>query len=172
VVDGRVASFGYRYLLPVRFAYEARTDEGHERLRYSFVSLDRGSSPPQLLAGEYGRGQQSRRLVHYPLDPDTGLVASGDDGACRPMALDDAGLAGAQGVVHVDGRYYLTASHGPWVPGSVYVGSPGAWRRHRWPVPMGPEDLSYWGSRDELWSLSEHPRRRWVYSVRRSRLGT
>ena len=64
----------------------------------------------------------------------------------------------------------MTTSHGPWKPGSVYVGEPGAWRRHRWAVPMGPEDLAYWPSRDELWSLSEHPRRRWVFSVRRSRL--
>ena len=160
----------YRYLLPVRFVYEAFTDEGHERLRYSFVSLDRTSSPPQLIAGEYGRGGQSRRLVHCPLDRTTSFVASADDGVSRPLLLHDAGVGQAQGVVQVDGRYYLTTSHGPWMPGSVHVGVPGAWRRHRWPVPMGPEDLAYWPSRDELWSLSEHPRRRWVYSVRRSRL--
>ena len=166
----RTAARGYRYLLPVRFAYEAVTDEGHERLRYSFVSLDRGSSPPQLVAGEYGRGRQSRRLVHYPLDPDSRFLSGGNDGVCRPLRLDDAGLTGAQGVVQVDGRYYLTASHGPWVPGSVYVGVPGAWRRRRWVVPMGPEDVAYWPSRDELWSLSEHPRRRGGVSVRRSRL--
>jgi hypothetical protein len=30
---------------------------------------------------------------------------------------------------------------------------------------MGPEDLSYWPSRDELWSLSEHPHRRWVFAM-------
>ena len=56
------------------------------------------------------------------------------------------------------------------MPGSVYVGRPGAWRRHRWAVPMGPEDLTYWPSTDGLWSLTEHPRRRWVFAMRRSRL--
>ena len=166
----RVAGEEYRYLLPVRFAYEARTDDGHERLRYSFVSLDRASSPPQLLAGEYGRGRQTRRLAHFALDPDSRFVAPGGDGACRPQQLHDEGIGQAQGVVQVDGRYYVTTSHGPWKPGSVHVGVPGAWRSHRWAVPMGPEDLAYWPSRDELWSLSEHPRRRWVFSVRRSRL--
>ena len=166
----RVAGEEYRYLLPVRFAYEARTDDGHERLRYSFVSLDRASSPPQLLAGEYGRGRQTRRLAHFALDPDSRFVAPGDDGACRPLRLHDEGIGQTQGVVQVDGRYYVTTSHGPWKPGSVHVGVPGAWRSHRWAVPMGPEDLAYWPSRDELWSLSEHPRRRWVFSVRRSRL--
>ena len=44
-------SFGHRYVLPVRFTYQAFTDEGHEKLRYSFMSLDRRSDPPALIAG-------------------------------------------------------------------------------------------------------------------------
>ena len=47
------------YLLPVRFAYRASHDEGHEQLRYSFLSFDRASTPPQLVAGEYARGRQT-----------------------------------------------------------------------------------------------------------------
>ena len=105
----RVAGEEYRYLLPVRFAYEARTDDGHERLRYSFVSLDRASSPPQLLAGEYGRGRQTRRLAHFALDPDSRFVAPGDDGACRPLRLHDEGIGQAQGVVA--GRRSLLRDH-------------------------------------------------------------
>ena len=34
--------------------------------------------------------------------------------------------------------------------------------------PMGPEDLSYWPSTDRFWSVSEHPHRRWVFSMKRS----
>jgi hypothetical protein len=170
-VDGdRIHTLGYRYLLPVRFAYQARTDEGHERLRYSFVSLDRLSSPPQLVAGEYARGSQTRRLARYPLDPASQLLHGGEDGISRPLGLDNAGLGQAQGAVLAGGRYHVTVSHGPWVPGSVYVGTPGHWVHHRWAVPMGPEDIAYWPSRDELWSLSEHPHRRWIFALRRSRL--
>jgi hypothetical protein len=34
-------------------------------------------------------------------------------------------------------------------------------------VPIGPEDISYWPSTDLLWSLTEHPGRRWFFSMRR-----
>ena len=39
-------SFGYRYVLPVRFGYSAEATEGVEQMRYSFLSLDRTSRPP------------------------------------------------------------------------------------------------------------------------------
>ena len=80
-------AFGYRYVLPVRFAYEAAAEDGVEQMRYSFLSLDRGSNPPQLVAGEYGRGEMTRRLVRYPLDPATFHLAAEEDGASRPVWL-------------------------------------------------------------------------------------
>ena len=73
----RVSSYGYRYVLPVRFAYRAVTDEGLERLRYSFLSLDRGASPPELVVGEYGNTKQTRRLARFPLDPETHVPGRG-----------------------------------------------------------------------------------------------
>jgi hypothetical protein len=170
VDEERIHAFGYRHLLPVRFAYRAFTDEGHERLRYSFLSFDRESSPPQLVAGEYGRGSQTRRLVRYPIDPSTMLLEDGEYGHARPLHLDEGGVGHAQGAAVAGGRYFVTASHGPWTRGSVYVGRPGQWAHRRRALPMGPEDIAYWPERDELWSLSEHPRRRWVFGVPRSRL--
>lgn len=162
-------AFGYRYVLPVRFAYEGVTAEGHERLRYSYLSLDRSVSPAQLLAGEYAFGDRTRRLARYTLDPETGLLATDEDGTSRPLGLEE-GVHQTQGAVTVGGVHHLTVSHGPWHPGSVFVGRPGAFVRHRWATPMGPEDISYWPSTDRLWSLSEHPRRRWVFAMDRSSL--
>ncbi len=170
----RVASFGHHHVLPVRYAHQAHADEGHERLRYSFLSLDRSplpDAPPDLLAGEYGRGRQTTRLARLELDPDTWLPATDEEGLSRP-ALHDGGVLGMQGAVRARGRHHVSVSHGPWVPGSVFTGSPGALQRHRWALPMGPEDLSFWPSdrpgEDRLWSVTEHPRRRWVVSARRS----
>lgn len=160
-------TFGYRYVLPVRSAYEGVTDEGHEGLRYSFVSLDRQTAPPHLLAGEYALGDRTRRLARYALDPH-GLLETGEDGTARPLGLDE-GVRQTQGAVRAHGSYHLTVSHGPWMPGSVVVGHPGAWVRHRWATPMGPEDVSYWPATDQLWSLSEHPHRRWVFALPRRR---
>jgi len=165
--DDRLSSYGYRYVLPVRFAYRAETDEGHERLRYSFISLDRGVSPPQLVAGEYGHGNKTKRLAKFAIDQETRLLATGDDGFSRPAGLDE-GVGRMQGAVVAHGRFHVTVSHGPWKPGSMYVGRPGAFTRHRGATPMGPEDITYWPSTDLLWSVSEHPRRRWIFAMRRS----
>ena len=161
-------AYGYRYLLPVRFSYKAETEEGHERLRYSFLSLDRSTDPPEILAGEYGRGETvSRRLAHFSLDPETLLLATAEDGLARPTMLDE-GVGQMQGAVVARGRYHLTVSRGPWTFGSVFTGRPGDFRAHRWATPMGPEDVAYWPGSDELWSVTEHPRRRWIFAMKRS----
>jgi hypothetical protein len=165
----RVSSYGYRYVLPVRFAYRAVTDEGLERLRYSFLSLDRSASPPALVVGEYGSSTQTRRLARFPLDPETLFLAEGEDGVSRPVLIEDGAVVRTQGAAIARDRWYLTRSTGEWVPGSLYAGVPGAFRRYRWATPMGPEDIAWWPSTDLLWSVTEHPRRRWVYAMKRSR---
>ncbi len=164
----RSSMHGHAYVLPVRFSYRAHTDQGQRKLRYSFISLDRAAAP-RLVAGEYGRGQESTRLAHFELDAASALLAAGEDGFSRPSGLDDGGVVQMQGAVVAHGRYYVTTSHGPWRPGSVYAGQPGSFAAYPLAVPMGPEDLSYWPSTDRLWSVSEHPRRRWVFSMRRTR---
>lgn len=163
----RTASYGYRYLLPVRFAYRAHADDGHERLRYSFLSLDHDAC--ELVAGEYASNSsgKSRRLARFPLDPETQLLATDEGGATRPLSLGE-GVGHMQGAVVARGRHHITTSHGRSRLGSVYTGQPGELRRHRWATPMGPEDISYWPSTDELWSVTEHPLARWIYSMKRS----
>ncbi len=167
--DSPLDTFGYRYVLPARFQYQAVTDDGAERLRYSFMSLDRESDPPALVVGEYGRGTgRTRRLTRFPLDPTTMLPATAEDGAVRPLGLED-GVGQMQGAVVARGRLHVTTSHGPWTPGSVHTGPAGTeLARHRWATPMGPEDLAYLPSSDELLSVTEHPLRRWVFTMKRS----
>ena len=161
-------SFGHRYVLPVRFTYQAFADEGHQKLRYSFMSLDRRSDPPGLVAGEYAIDPAATtRLARYRLDPSTWQLAVGDDGFSRPLAVDEGGVRQMQGAAIAAGRYHVTVSHGPWMPGTVCAGQPGSMRVHRLALPMGPEDLSYWPSTDRIWSLTEHPRRRWIVSMDR-----
>jgi hypothetical protein len=156
-------------VLPVRFAYDARHDR--DQMRYSFLSLDRSTGVPHLVAGEYGRREMTRRLVRYPLDPDTYAVRAEQDGISRPVSFDDRGLGHMQGAAIVGGRYHVTTSRGRWQLGSVQVGAPGAFRTHRHATPVGPEDLCYFDD-DLLWSLSEYPGRRFVFSMRRSRFDT
>jgi hypothetical protein len=161
-------AYGYRFVLPVRFAYDAAASEGVEAMRYSFLSLDRSAQPPQLVAGEYGRDEMTRRLVRYPLDPDTLHLAAEEDGISRPVSLDERGLGHMQGAAVVGDTYYVTSSRGRYRLGSMYVGEPGSFRSFPRALPVGPEDISYWPSTDLLWSLTEYPGRRYVFAMRRA----
>jgi hypothetical protein len=166
--DG-VEAFGYRYLLPVRFTYDAGALDGTEPLRYSFASVDRSTTPHELVAGEYGRGDMTTRLVRYPFDPRTSLLSTDTDGAARPVVLDRGGVPGMQGATVVRGTWFVTTSRGRFRLGSVWAGRPGELREHRHQLPVGPEDITYWPSRDQLWSLSEYPGARYVFAMPRER---
>ncbi len=132
---GLVETFGHRYVLPVRFAYRAYADDGLERLRYSFLSLDQDADPPQLVVGEYGGRKQTRRLARFAVDPATKFLAE-QERVSRPLALEEDGVVRAQGAAIAAGRFYVTSSHGPWTPGSVHVGRPGSFRH----APLGHAD--------------------------------
>ena len=171
-IDGdEVHGFGYRYVLPVRFGYEAVTGEGLAQLRYSFMSLDRSTSPPELVAGEYGSGSMTTRLVRYAIDPTTSLLRTDESGTSRPLTLEERGIGHTQGATTVGGRWYLTTSAGRYLLGSVWTGTPGDLKRSRFAVPVGVEDITYWPSTDQLWSLSEYPGHRYVFAMDRSYFG-
>lgn len=169
--DGRVDTFGYRYVLPVRFVYEAMADRGSEQLRYSFMSVDRSLVPARLIAGEYAVGSMTTRLVSYAIDPETSLLRTSEDGHAHPLSLAEAGIHSMQGACVVDGTYYITTSAGRYGRGSLWVGAPGNFGRFAHVLPVGPEDLAYWPSTDQLWSLTEYPGRRFVFAMNRSEFG-
>ena len=169
IEDDAVHGFGYRYWLPLRFRYDAVTEPGLEEMRYSFLSLDRSSAPHELVAGEYGRGSMTTRLVRYEIDPGSTLLTADREGTARPLLLEERGIGHTQGAVVVRGQWYLTTSAGPYRLGSVWAGTPGDLVRHRFAAPVGPEDITYWPSTDELWSLSEYPRHRYVFAMPRRR---
>ena len=142
------------YLLPVRHQLSCTTETGVPPFRFSFVSVDHISEPPQLLAGEYDNAGGSCRLARVALDG-------------GPMDVEDVGVRRAQGAVSAGGRYYLTASQGTRRLGSLWTGRPGALRERRHALPMGPEDLAWSARSDRLWTVTEHPRRRWLLSLPR-----
>lgn len=166
--DGRVDSFGYRYVLPVRFRYDAGADDGYEKLRYSFLSLDRSTHPHHLVVGEHGGRAMSSRLASYELDPETSLLRVRADGWARPLSVYDGGVRAMQGAAVVAGKYYVTTSAGRYGRGSLWVGRPGMFRRFAHVLPVGPEDITYWPSTGQLWSLTEYPGRRYVFTMNRS----
>jgi len=165
-----VDMFGHRYVLPVRFTYDAGTPPGVRQMRYSFASLDRSTTPHEMVVGEYGRGSQSTRLARFEIDPESSLLRAGAAGECRPSLLSDGGVMGMQGAAVVDGTWFVTNSRGRFRLGSVWTGAPGDLREIRHRLPVGPEDIAYWPQRDELWSVTEYPGARWVFGMPRDRL--
>jgi hypothetical protein len=158
-------TYGHRYVLPVRFAYRQEVaGEGASKLRFSFFTVDRGTDPPSIVVGEYGSASRSRRFGRFPIQAGSWLPIEDEEGYVRPD-LDDRGLVRMQGISLIDGTYYITASNGPFGFGTVHVGQPGSFKAHRWATPMGPEDLLWWPETGALWSVSEHPRRRWVFAM-------
>lgn len=169
---GAVASFGYRYVLPVRFVHASRTGEGGRPLRFSFLSRSHGvagSPGVELLAGEYGHGELTTRLWRYALDPATHLLAADEDGVSRPTLATVAGVPRMQGAVVAHGRMFVTTSHGRLHRGSLWVERDGVLEQQQYATPPGPEDIAYWPQRDQLWSLSEHPHSRYVFALDRRR---
>lgn len=160
----RVTALGYEYVLPMRRSWTAATEAGEEKLRYSFLSVDVSGEPPALMVGEYGRKAQSTRVASFPID-----LASGDLApVARPLTVQPTGIRGMQGLARVRGILYITVSHSTLRPGSLVVGRPGTFRRTRWALPMGPEDLCYRAVDDSLWTVTEHPRRRWLVRIDRA----
>ena len=158
---------GHRYVLPLRSSWTARTGDGTEPVRHSFLSLGRDGEGRALLVGEYGKGRMSRRLLTYPLTP-TGLPVTDDAGLATPTLLPD-GPSRMQGAVSVDGRLHVVTSNGKRGRGSLWVGPPDALERKARVLPPGPEDVTYWPSREELWTPTEYPGRRYVLALDRRR---
>jgi len=167
--DGRYCGYGYGFVLPQSFRYDAWTAEGVERLRYSFLSLDRTGESHQLVAGEYGRAGATTRLTRYRLDRSTGLLETADGGHAWPLDLRSDRIDRMQGATLVHGQYAITSSRGAWLRGDLLTGPPGDLTRHRGALSVGPEDIAYWPGRHQLWTLSEWPMRRWVYAIDTSR---
>ena len=138
------------YLLPVRHRLAPS-----ESFRFSVVSLEHADDvAPRLLVGEYGNAAQTHRLLSLPTEEGSGVVT-------------EHGVVRAQGVVRVGSRLHVSASRGQWGLGSLWTGPPGALREQRRALPMGPEDLAYDAGRRRLWTVTEHPWRRWIVALAR-----
>lgn len=147
--------FGYEHVLPQHSHHRARKAEGDRGMRFSFLSIEHSDGRPRIVAGEYGDGSRPDRLARFDLD------GEGD----RDGELKEPGLYRMQGVCIVDGIWYVTTSNGERRGGDLWVGIPGAMTRHRHVLPAGPEDLAYDRGAQRLWSLSEWPGRRRVFTI-------
>lgn len=169
--------FGYRCVLPQSGHQRLHGGHGDERMRFSFVSVERGATGGRgsagggagtgegtdggdhLIIGEFGPHQTGRRLGRIPV---AGLTPSAEPTAVTEV--HEPGIPRMQGAAVIDGTWFVSASNGL-KPGDLWVGSGASWTCHRGVLPPGPEDLCATADGRRLWSLCEYPRRRWVYAM-------
>lgn len=162
---GKYYAHGYKYIIPQIGTYTPTS--GSTKFRFSYISLDRTSTPDSILVGEYESPATTARIARFDINYQTRLLSTG-----TRRDMWKIGKTSIQGGVVVNGRFYFTKSHGEGGKSELLVWngkasgevvSKGAI------LPNGAEDLSYWKSKDALYSVGEHPGKRKVFAVKASR---
>lgn len=154
-------AFNYRYVVPQVSRY--RLCGGSCCARFSFVSLDRSTTPHSLLSGEYSTNSGAGRLHRWPLDEITGrMLMMG--GRVQSTEAVFPGVENMQGGLSWEGQYFVSCSGDFLGLHTGQLGQPTVERG--W--PYGPEDLYYSPGSDHLWSLTEHLGTRAVFTVNRA----
>jgi hypothetical protein len=160
------APFGYRHVLPELSHHRAIDVSAADRMRYSFLTVETGgaigpdAASPTLVAGEYGR-DDTHRLARLSQSGEQTLVEE----------TFTPGIAHMQGAALNDGTWYVSSSRGATHGGDLWSGPIDALRKRDGVLPPGPEALAVWPERNQLWSVSEVPGRRWIYAMDLARLG-
>ena len=163
-----------RLRLPLRAAGAVRVRRGGERGRRADALLLPLPGPRHPAAAAGGRRvrpsrEMTRRLVRYPLDPETLHLAAARGRHLTP-GLARRARAGPHAGRGRRRRHLLRHREpGPLPPrAGCTSASPGRFRSFPRALPVGPEDISYWPSTDLLWSLTEYPGRRFVFAMKRA----
>lgn len=161
--SGTYDAHGYKYVIPQLGTY---VETGACNAVFSYVALDRTSSPPSLISGEYSSTTVTGRIYRWPLDTATSRLALTDQQRVIGDGAWFAGESHVQGALAHDDTFWMSSSQPAGGAGALYrarVGTPSA--------TLGwidtPEDVAYDPQDDTVWSLSEVPDERFVIAVRR-----
>lgn len=168
-VAGACRAGQYKYVVPQVGMYRSRSACAP---LFSYVGLDRGTSPPSLVTGEYCGGQAcggvplAGRAFRWPLAREGARLAAG---LSYPSQAYRLGHAQVQGLATVGGELFLSSSAPEAGKGALFRAPVGAPSREL-PWVDAPEDLLWDGARGELWGLSEAAGARVVFGVPRTSL--
>ncbi|MEO3809026.1 hypothetical protein ABGB17_08495 [Sphaerisporangium sp. B11E5] len=163
--DGRYHAYGYRYVMPQVDAWTLTGPAGSAR--FSFAAVDRTTTPHSLVSGEFVGAdeapQRDGRVARWELGED-GTLRAGDDGVARAVNAFTMPAAKIQGGLCHQGRWYLSQAGTSRSNGVLLTAEEReAPVSKKWPI--GPEDLTCWAERGQLWSVTEFAGRRVVFAV-------
>ena len=177
--DGGYSAGDYRYVIPqlrlvslcrdwktVEYLLTLTSTPRHYKwtssffFRFSFMALDRTTTPDSLIVGEYQPANNENlptRFARFDLDYTTRKLRTTNKIAKAVWAYC-VNIDRMQGAVSANGKFYISRSNGNtsrgdmfgWVPGQLAVNNAGLF-------PPGPEDLSYDKRNNRVYGLTEHP---------------
>ncbi len=169
--DGTYYAYGYRYVLPLVGRYVQVAEAAGDRLRWSFIGLDRTNATRSLMMGEYTTsGGAAARLTWWDLDEGTGRLTALDQQASLARRCgEERFLQGchsedalAKGTVWLSRTSSQDALYARPVDGGAGV-------THQ-PWADQPEGLTYSPASDNLWCVTERAGARAVFAVKRGSL--
>jgi hypothetical protein len=144
---GRLHAFSYRYVMPQTDFWRLAQPGPH----FSFVGIDRGTTPHALISGEYAEADPGGRVVRWDLE-----IADG-----TPRDAFVLGHAKIQGALSAGGAWYLSQAADARTNGKLIVQRENG--RVTRPFPIGPEDLTV--QNGKLWSVTEFRNKRVIFAV-------
>lgn len=164
-------AYNYKYVVPMVARYRLQTSECTASccVRFAFAAMDLTTDPISILSGEF-EYDKNARLHRWPVNETTGWMLEEDD-IVRPTQVLYPNVKQMQGAVSVNNYFFISSSSpktsGFPAPGSLYFTY-----EYAEPVARGypawPEDLHYSSFSDRLWSCTEMPGLRYVFSVKRT----
>lgn len=150
----------YAYAIPELARY---TSTGSCAPRFSFVALDRSSTPPSLITGEYDADAVTGRLHRWPLNGAGALQPT-----TRHRTIPDGAWLSAeshiQGAAARDGTFWLSSSR-PAAGAGELVRTKLSTRSATLGWSDSPEDLALDPQANSMWSLTEAVDARYFFEV-------
>lgn len=168
---GRISStvyeaFNYAFVIPQSRSYKASALA--TPMRWSFISLDRTTTPDSIVVGEYAADDTvpAPRFVRFGIDATTRRLFTTSSVATATWAYQ-VDILRMQGATSINGKFFISRSNGSGTKGDLITWVPGNTANiHTGAFTPGCEDLSYNHNADELWTLTEHPGQRTFFAVK------
>lgn len=158
--SGKYGAYGYKYVLPQVRTYNWNTKSGVKDLRFSFVSLDRSSTPDSLVVGEYDAERTDCRVVRWDVDYTTRLLKLSSGSIATASQAVTHSNTKIQGAAAIGDKFFLTQSGGSLISFSWKGGE----KKTSGVFSHVPEDMSV-ESGVGVWSLMEERGERSVFAV-------
>ncbi|MFA1545548.1 hypothetical protein [Actinomadura chokoriensis] len=168
--DGTFQAHDYAYVLPQSSAYNSVVHD-QAAIAYSWISLDRTSTPDSIVIGEFRETEDSEsRLFKWDLDYQTRRLKE-SNGVAHPSFAAIVDIDRMQGGTCINDKFYVVRSNTDNQDGNLLTWEPGSYVEYPMNLPPYPEDVSYDPNKDWLWCNTETNDARQVFALKVSQIG-